>query len=75
MRRFGRFLLRRRSVPRTAAAVVVTLAWAGGEYSPRLTDVSRTGARLSGPKLPAQDEVVFRAEGYTGRCSGRLVGR
>jgi PilZ domain len=69
---FGRFLGRRRSVPRADATAVITLSHPRGEFPSRLMDVSRTGARVRGPKLPEQDEeVVFQGEDV--RVSGQVV--
>ena len=56
---FGRFEPGGRSAPRTKAGLVAVLSNDSGEYSSTLLDVSRTGMRLRGARLPAEGEDVL----------------
>ena len=59
---FGKLEERQRSVPRAKAGRAASLSGAGKRYFLTLVDVSRTGARLSGPEIPENgDAVLFRA--------------
>ena len=59
---FGKLETRQRSVPRAKAGRPASLATAETRYLLTLIDVSRTGARLSGPDIPEEgDGVHFRA--------------
>jgi hypothetical protein len=59
MRTFGRCEPGGRSAPRTKAGSVAVLSNESGEYSSKLLDVSRTGMRLRGARLPAEGEDVL----------------
>ena len=59
---FGKLETRQRSVPRTTAGRAASLATTDRKYFLTLVDLSRTGARLSGPETPETgDAVLFRA--------------
>jgi hypothetical protein len=59
---FGKLNVRQRSVPRAKAGRSASLASADKRYLVTLVDVSRTGARLSGPEMPhIGEDVLFRA--------------
>lgn len=59
---FGKLEERQRSVPRAKAGRPASLAADDRKYLLTLVDVSRTGARLSGPDIPEEgDDVLFRA--------------
>ena len=59
MRSFGRFDPGARSTPRAKAGLVAVLSNDSGEYSSTVIDVSRTGMRLCGARLPAEGEDVL----------------
>jgi hypothetical protein len=56
---FGRFDPGARAAPRMKAGLVAVLSNFGGEYSSTVIDVSRTGMRLRGVRLPAEGEDVL----------------
>ena len=56
---FGRFKPGGRSAPRAKAGLIAVLSNDSGEYSSTLLDVSRTGMRLRGARLPAEGEDVL----------------
>jgi hypothetical protein len=59
---FGKLEERQRSVPRAKAGRAASLAADGARYFLTLVDVSRTGARLTGPEIPESGvDVLFRA--------------
>ena len=59
MATFGRFEPGVRAAPRMKAGLVAVLSNVGGEYSSTVIDVSRTGMRLRGARLPAEGEDVL----------------
>ena len=59
MRTFGRFEPGARSAPRAKAGSIAVLSNETGEYSSSLVDVSRTGMRLRGDRLPAEGEDLL----------------
>ena len=59
MRTFGRCVPGARSAPRTKAGLVAVLSNDSDEYSSTLLDVSRTGMRLRGARLPVEGEDVL----------------
>ena len=59
MATFGRFDPGVRAAPRMKAGLVAVLSNVGGEYSSTVIDVSRTGMRLRGVRLPAEGEDVL----------------
>ena len=59
MATFGRFDPGARSAPRMKAGLVAVLSNVGGEYSSTVIDVSRTGMRLRGVRLPVEGEDVL----------------
>ena len=56
---FGRFEPGGHSAPRTKAGLVAVLSNDSGEYASTLLDVSRTGMRLRGDRLPSEGEDVL----------------
>ena len=59
MATFGRFDPGARAAPRMKAGLVAVLSNVGGEYSSTVIDVSRTGMRVCGARLPAEGEDVL----------------
>ena len=59
MATFGRFDPGVRAAPRMKVGLVAVLSNVGGEYSSTVIDVSRTGMRLRGVRLPAEGEDVL----------------
>lgn len=56
---FGRFDRGDRSAPRAKAGLVAVLSNGSDKYSSILLDISRTGVRLRGPRLPLEGEDVL----------------
>ena len=59
MATFGRFDPGVRAAPRMKAGLVAVLSNVAGEYCSTVIDVSRTGMRLRGVRLPAEGEDVL----------------
>lgn len=73
MRSFGKSQATgRRSVPRADAPLAAILSATTGNYFLRLADVSRTGARLVGERLPAMGEQLTLRTGKV-KVTGEVV--